>query len=137
MPILRDSSVATTGMPVAPFGLLLAILISVASVPAARGQTPDTGVNRVSTTSSGVIAREEIDSGIVEALEPERGSIVIEGYRYVLTPDVPVARNGVAAAAADLAVGMQVQFRFLRADGQLPRLLEVRVVPPERRIYRR
>jgi hypothetical protein len=32
---------------------------------------------------------------------------------------------------------MQVQFRFLRVAQQLPRLLEVRVVPPEHRIYRR
>lgn len=83
------------------------------------------------------IPREEIDSGIVETLEPAQGTIIIEGYRYVLAPDVAVQMNGVAGTAADLAVGMQVQFRFLRVPGQLPQLLELRVIPPERRIYRR
>jgi hypothetical protein len=120
----------------------LAVAASLALVPAARGEASDPGVTPAPATSApataaGGSAREEIDSGVVEALELERGSIVIEGYRYVLTPDVSVSINGTTAAAADLAVGMQVQFRFLRADGLIPRLLEVRVVPSEQRIYRR
>lgn len=140
--ITRCRSRVTAVLSAAPFGFLLAVAASLALVPAARGEASDPGVTPAPATSApataaGGSAREEIDSGVVEALELERGSIVIEGYRYVLTPDVSVSINGTTAAAADLAVGMQVQFRFLRADGLIPRLLEVRVVPSEQRIYRR
>lgn len=83
------------------------------------------------------IGVESVDMGIVEALEPERGSIVIEGYRYLMAADVPVDMMGIAATTTALAVGMPVHFRLVRVPGELPRLLEVRVVPPDRRIIRR
>ena len=128
----------TKSLLAAQLSLVLVVVTCLVFVPEALGQEAEPVADAVHVDQPGrLIAREEIDSGIVEALESARGTVVIEGYRYVLAQDVPVQMNGVAAAAADLAVGMQVQFRFLRVAQQLPRLLEVRVVPPEHRIYRR
>ena len=128
----------TKSLLAAQLSLVLVVVTCLVFVPEALGQEAEPVADAAHVDQPGrLIAREEIDSGIVEALESARGTVVIEGYRYVLAQDVPVQMNGVAAAAADLAVGMQVQFRFLRVAQQLPRLLEVRVVPPEHRIYRR
>jgi hypothetical protein len=128
----------TRSLLAAQLSLVLVVVTCLVFVPEALGQEAERVADAAHLDQPGrLIAREEIDSGIVEALESARGTVVIEGYRYVLAQDVPVQMNGVAAAAADLAVGMQVQFRFLRVAQQLPRLLEVRVVPPEHRIYRR
>jgi hypothetical protein len=79
---------------------------------------------------------ESIATGIIVETDFAAGTIIIEGYRYRIAPDIEVQIAGSHGAVTMLRPGMKVQFRFLRVPRAMRELVEVREIPQHVEIQR-
>jgi hypothetical protein len=77
---------------------------------------------------------ELIDAGVVEETDMAAGWMIVDGYRYRFTPDVPVQIGGSGASVGLVTAGMRLQIRYLRLPDGPRELLEAREIPPGVRV---
>ena len=87
---------------------------------------------------SGTVSAQSADSyplaesaGVIQELNLEAQTVVIDGLRYQVAMDAHVEIGGSYGAFSMLATGMRVHFEFLRISAAERRIVRLRELPPE------
>jgi len=83
----------------------------------------------VSSASASVLAGEKTGTGTIQQLDFGAGSMIVDGSRYYITPELHVEIGGSYGAFTMLKVGMKIQLVYRLVSGTQRDVIEIYQLP--------